>query len=98
MGNWKKWRRRKKRRKIKKRRRRRDITPQTVTPRLRRDDPETGDKDLEVEAEGTEMGADKGLGAEMRKEDTRESPVKRTGGAGLEAETEEREEDHRIEP
>ena len=36
---------------------------------------------------------EKGLGAEMREEDTRESPVKRIGGAGLEAETEEREED-----
>ena len=31
----------------------------------------------------------------MRKEDTGESPVKKIGGAGLEAETDERDEDHK---
>ena len=39
------------------------------------------------------MGGDTGLVAEMKKGDTRESPAKKIGGAGLEAETEEREED-----
>ena len=63
-----------------------------------RGDVETRGGNLEAEAEETEMDGEKekGLGAEMREEDTRESPVKRIGGAGLEAETEEREEDPRI--
>ena len=64
-----------------------------MTPRLRTDERETGGENLGVEAEKTEMDADKGLVAEMRKEDTGESPVKKTDGADLEAETEEREED-----
>ena len=41
------------------------------------------------------MDADKDLVAEMRKEDTRESQVKKTDGVGLEAETGQREEDHK---
>ena len=64
-----------------------------MTPSLRTDERGTADENPEVEAEETEMDADKGLAAEMRKEDTRESPVKKIGGVGLEAETEEREED-----
>ena len=64
-----------------------------MTPRLRTDERGTADENPEVEAEETEMDADKGLVAEMRKEDTRESPVKKIGGVGLEAETEERDED-----
>ena len=46
-----------------------------------------------MERTGREMDAVIGLGAEMRKEDTRGSPVKKIGAVGLEAETEEREED-----
>ena len=66
-----------------------------MTPRLRTDERGTAGENPEVEAEETEMDADKGLVAEMRKEDTRESPVKKIGGAGPEAETEERDEDHK---
>ena len=60
-----------------------------------RGDGERRGGNLEAEVEETEMGGDKCLGAEieMRREDTRESPVKKIDGAGLEAETEEREED-----
>ena len=60
-----------------------------------RGDVETRGGNLEAEAEETEMGGGQGLGAEieMRREDTRESPVRKIDGAGLEAETGEREED-----
>ena len=64
-----------------------------MTPRLRIGERESGGENLEVEAVETEMDAVRGLEAEMRKEDTGESPVKKIGGAGQEAETEEREED-----
>ena len=62
-----------------------------------RGDGERRGGNLEAEAEETEMGGDKGLGAEieMRREDTRESPVKKIDGAGLEAGIEEREEDRK---
>ena len=62
-----------------------------------RGDGERRGGNLEAEAEETEMGGGKGLGAEieMRREDTRESPVKKKDGAGLGAEIEEREEDRK---